>query len=278
MRQCEEYQNDVHCISDLCLTSHYLEFDPNCASEDPFSASKFRENFNGELPPPSKFSRSESTQTEICCRRGAIVSLLQPHKILAVAPDILSIAEFSSSQIRGRSINVLFGPRADVAPLNSAIKNTAHGQSSTIDTVLCTSAGADLHVTVTFSPYHRPTDRCLGGCRLQIDCIHFPDQESSEPVFILDDFGLLCESRPSAISTPDSLMLHSQVRWCPSDTKLPELQIQFAPDPSTPSTKQQLRRRFRREANLAAGLVNEAERRRQQDGWRAHEAMPRPPV
>ncbi len=229
-------------MSEICLAEPYLELDSSCAGDDPFDGSTFRESFNETLPSPSKFSRSEPLQfapMETRCCRGVIVSLVKPHKILAVAADILNMAEFTSGQICGRSINVLFGPRTDVSSVNAAIKNTALGQSSTIDTVLSSSTGADLHVTATLSPYHRPSDGSLGGCLLQIDCIHVPDVESCEPakslkpVFLLEDFCLLS-------------------------------------DPSTslqPSPKSALQRRLRREANLAAGLENEAERRRQKEGW-----------
>jgi hypothetical protein len=67
---------------------------------------------------------------------------------------------------------------------------------------------------------------------LNIDCIHLPDHESSEPVFILDDFGLLGDSASPKHSNPDP------IAW----------------------------RRLRREANLAVGRDNEAERQRQQQG------------
>ncbi len=293
--QCDDMA-DMHCISDICLIEPYSEIDPCCATEDPFSGTNFRENFNDTLPFPSKFSRSESISSipiDANCCRGAIVSLLKPHKILAVAPDILNTTKFSSIQICGRSINVLFGPDTDVVSLNAAIKNTAHGQSSTLDTILCTSAGADLHVTATLSPYHR-TDRSLGGCLLQIDCIHLPDLGCSEPVFILDDFDLLCDPTPPAHSTPDIItsfdsilapnlaigMEHEvdgrwrQKGWLSSNQRVVSVLLQddfgLPPDPSTSSSpsldKHHLHRRLRRQANLAAGLVNEEERRRQQQG------------
>ena len=232
---------DEQFMSDICLAEPYLEFDFSCDGDDPFNGSTLRESLNETLPSPSKFSRSESTPPapmETRCCRGAIVSLVKPHKILAISSDISSMAEFTSDQICGRSINVLCGPRTDVSSLNAAIKNTALGQSSTIDTVLSSSTGADLHVTVTLSPYHRPSDRSLGGCLLQIDCIHISDVEScgpaksSKPVLLLEDFCLF--------SDPSSSL--------------------------QPSPKSALQRRLRREANLAAGLDNEAERRRQQQG------------
>jgi hypothetical protein len=294
--QFEEQGDDLRCISDICLIEPYSETEPCCATDDPFSGTNFRENFNDSLPFPSKFSRSEfmpSIPIDANCCRGAIVSLLKPHKILAVAPDISSITNFSSGQICGRSINVLFGPDTDFVTLNAAIKNTAHGQSSTFDTILFTSTGADLHVTATLSPYHR-TDRSLGGCLIQIDCIHLPDMESSEPVFILDDFGLLCGPAPHTHSTPDNiasfhtfrelnlaigLEREAERRWRqkallsanqPVTSVLLQDDFGLPFDPSTSSSpsldKHHLHRRIRRQANLAAGLVNEAERRRQQQG------------
>ena len=206
-KSCAEKCNEP----DLFLTEPYLEFDSSCDSYDPFKCSLFAESFNDVLPSPTKFSRSELllkfAPTETSCCRGAIVSLVKPHKILAVASDILSMAEFSSEQICGRSINVLFGPRTDVASLNVVIKNTGHDQSSTLNTVLSSSTGADLHVAVTFSPYRRASDGSLSGCLLQIDCIYLPDLEAPVPMFALDDVDFLCDSRPSQAehATPDCI-------------------------------------------------------------------------
>ena len=261
----QEHADDLQSISDLCLAAPYLEFDPGCADEGLFSSSVFRENFNGFLPPPSKYSRSESTpfvQTEASCCRGAIVSLLKPHTILAVGPDILSLAGFNSEQMCGRSINVLFGPRTDVASLNAAIKNAGQNESSTIITILSSSTGADLHVTATLSPYHTLSDRSIGGCLLQIDCVHLPGMESAEPVFIMDGLSLLCDPPTPPPSRRPNL------GWCPSDPSPEHEHVTQASDQSTspqPSPKDQIRiRSMRREAKLAAGLENEAERRRQQ--------------
>jgi hypothetical protein len=255
-------------FSDLCLAEPCFEFDSSCASEDPFDDATFRESFNELLPPPSKFSRSESvsiaSQTSWC--RGALVSLLKPHKILSVAPDILKMTEFNCDQITGRSINVLFGPSTDAESLNAAIKKAAHGQSSTIYTVLSTSKGSDLHVTTTLSPYHRLSDkgldRCPAVCLLQIDCIHIPHMKPSEPVFILDEFGLISDSPLSSHSTTDPIgCRHSHL------AKVHGIQLTSSSSTSPqPSPRNQLRRRLRLQANLAAGRDNEEERRRQQQG------------
>ena len=234
-------------MPDIFLSEPYLEFDTfSVGEDDPFNRTVFLESLNELLPSPSKFCRPESIPMGACCCRGAIVSLVKPHKILAVAPDVLSLVEFTSDQICGRSVNVLFGPKTVEAPLTAAIKNTGHGQPTTIDTVLSSSKGADLNVTVTFSPYRRASDGSLGGCLLQIDFLHIPDfessipKQSSLPVLLLDDVGIFF-------------------------------------DPSTspqPSPKSHFQRRLRREANLATGLENEAERRRQQQGRLLLDAWP----
>jgi hypothetical protein len=239
---CDQFAEkcDVHFISDICLVEPYLEFDSVSTDDDPFNGINFTESFNEILPSPSKFRRSESmTPMERSCHRGIIISILNPYTIIAVAPDILSIAEFTSGQICGRSINVLFGPRTDIASLSTAIKNAGHGQSSTIDNIFYSSTGVGLHVTATCSPYCRPSDRSLSGCLLQIDCIHIPDTASSEP-----------ERPPEPVLLLDVLCL-------------------LQPSPKCP-----LLRRLRREANLAAGRDNEAERRRQQRGRLPPDAAP----
>jgi hypothetical protein len=234
----EEAPNEMKTIFELKIAEAYFEVDVSSPVDDIFDDKSFRGNFNDFLPPPSKFSRSKSMAYSLdgqtCCS-GAIVSILKPHKILTVSTEFLNATVYNSSQICGRNINVLFGPKTDVSSLNSAIKNTGCGQSTTIDTVLSTSAGSDLHVTATFSPYHRPSDRSLGGCLLQIDCINCGDADSYDAVLLLDDFSMLS-------------------------------------DATMPSPKSMQQRRQRREANLAAGLENEAERRRQQQGRISSEA------
>jgi hypothetical protein len=290
--------------SDIFLTEPYLEFDSFGADEDPFKRTAFLESCSDYLPSPTKFSRSESTplaRMEASCCRGAILSLVKPHKILAVAPDILCIAGFTSDQICGRSINVLCGPRTDVALLTAAIKNTGHDHSSTIKTVLNSSTGAEQHVTATFSPYRRASEGSLGGCLMQIDCIYLPDLESSSPVFSLDDFNFLCDSpsTQAAQSTPDRIghpgrevnvgaglddkaeRVQRQQGCCSSDKSLEPVlllhEFGLLSDSSTspqPSPKSPLQRRLRREANLAAGLENEAERRRQEQRRRILDSLP----
>ena len=292
MLECCEENCDV---ADVVLAEPYLQLDSFCSSEDdPFSCKLLLEGLNEFLPSPTKFSRSKlikSTETRSC--RGAIVALKKPHKIIAVASDTLSLTEFTSGQICGRSINVLFGPRTDVARLTAAIKNTGHNQSTTIDTILCSSTGADLHVTVTFSPCRRAFEERLDSCLLQIDCVHIPKSESSMaplPASTPVDFGCLDDSShpraahspqpgdcghprqelPSAGLESENMAKHvwRQRGSSPVDTSpepvllLDDFGILLS-DPR-PSPKSQLLRRLRRAANLAAGLENEAERRRQQ--------------
>ena len=236
---CETFE-EIKSMRDLCLSEPYDEIDSSFSCEVLFDDKSLRGSFNECLPSPSKFTRHKSMayscMDDKCCS-GAIISILKPHKIITVSTEFLNTIEFSSSQICGRSIGVLFGPRTDTSSFTAAIKNTGLCQSATIDTILNTSAGADLRVTASFSPYRRPSDRSLGGCLLQIDCIHHGDESSPEPVLLLDDFTAL-------------------------------------PDSASPSTRTAQQRRLRREANLAAGRDNEAERRRQQRGRLPPDAAP----
>ena len=243
---------DVHCIEqgnkpsapDSCINTEgtsryqmsldrpYLELG-DISTNEIFDHESILQSMNDYLPPPSKFSRNRlcsSSPLEASGFHGAVISLLKPHKILAVSDELLNTVAFEFDQILGRSIQVLVGPKTDMIELSAAIKNTGHMQVAQINTVLYTSCGRELDVTAMLSPYVNVMSGSLGGCVLRIDCIR-DGAGTSSPAFLLEDFG-------------------SYALGCGA------LSPQSAADAAA-------RKQRRRQANAATGLENESEAQRQ---------------
>ena len=177
---------------DVALNSPYLELEPS-SSREIFSEESMQQCMNETFPPPSKFSRARSSSSaplETRCCQGAVLSLLKPHKIIAASDEFLHTVGFTSDQILSRSIQALVGPKTDMIELSAAIKNTGHMQAAQISTVLYTSCGRELEMTVTLSPYVNVLSGSLGGCVLRIDCIR-DGAGTSSPAFLLEDFGAM---------------------------------------------------------------------------------------
>ena len=212
---------------DISISHPYYEIDQSLPGSRPFDDASLKQSFNEALPAPIKFNKVSTPDTcHTSCGHGAIVSLLKPHKILAASNEFLNTVGFTSSQICGRSISSVFGPRTDTVRIMAAIKNTGHLETTEVNTVLYASNGREVDLCASFSPYFKSSEAHLGGCLLQIHFIQSGDAGNSHPVYILEDFGLASEFRPLA------------------------------------SPKHASERLLRREANLATGLEIDAEGRR----------------
>jgi hypothetical protein len=210
---------------EIRLTEPYSEFTDFPSSNGAFDDSDFKQNFNEVLPAPTRFMGIPSAEDERC-GHGVIISLLKPHKILAVSDGFLNMVGFSSSQVCGRSMNTFFGPETDTTDIIAAIKNTGHLKTTELSIVLYTSSGRRMDLSAAFSPLGGRSGDCLRGCLLRINFIQCEGGETCSPIFILDEFS------------------------CASTSKSPK------------SSKSEVLRR-RREANLVIGLDNDAERQKQ---------------
>ena len=99
-----------------------------------------------------------------------VVSLLPPHKLLVVTQELCAFFGYldaRESEICGRPLHTLFGPRTDQATIESGIQHTAHLVASQHTVVLYNRDGQDVEVAATFSPYLSDRDT-LAGCLLEL--------------------------------------------------------------------------------------------------------------
>jgi hypothetical protein len=115
---------------------------------------------------PSSVRRSKAETPK--SKPKAIVSLVSPHKLLMLSKDFCDLFGFSvESEICGRAVKILQGPRTDSGLLVSAIKNAAMGMTTCTNVVLYDREGADIELEIKFSPYMSGDDM-LAGCLLEL--------------------------------------------------------------------------------------------------------------
>ncbi len=128
-----------------------------------------------EVPPaPSSGRRSKTAMPKPKPR--AVVSLVSPHKLLMLSKDFCELFGFSvESEICGRAVKVLHGPRTDTGLLVSAIKNAAVMVSTTCtNVVLYDREGTDIELEIKFSPY-MSGDEALAGCLIELSPLSVTD-------------------------------------------------------------------------------------------------------
>ena len=128
-----------------------------------------------EVPPaPSSGWRSKTAR--IKPKPKAVVSLVSPHKLLMLSKDFCELFGFSidESEICGRAVKILQGPRTDPVMLVAAIKNAAMGSTTCTNMVLYDREGTDMELEVKFSPY-MSGDEALAGCLMELSPVSVTD-------------------------------------------------------------------------------------------------------
>jgi hypothetical protein len=98
----------------------------------------------------------------------AVVSLVSPHKLLMLSQDFCELFGFSAdSEICGRAVKILQGPRTDPIGLIAGIKDSALSSTTRRTLVLYDRGGRDFELEVQFSPY-LGSDEVLSGCLLEL--------------------------------------------------------------------------------------------------------------
>ena len=126
-----------------------------------------------ELPPPKYYRRSTPCQNEVVTKKLApklptlILSLVKPHKILAVSKEACDFLGYGEEEISGRSVSMLQGPKTDTAGLCAAIKNTGVLSSGEFSTVIYARDGSELKIAAALVPYIADGGK-LAGCKLQL--------------------------------------------------------------------------------------------------------------
>jgi hypothetical protein len=120
-----------------------------------------------EMPPPPNSLRSRKVVVPKANPK-AVVSLISPHKLLIVSKDFCDLFGYTvESEICGRAIKLLEGPRTDPSVLVSGIKNSALTSTASCSLVLYGRDGQDVEVEISFSPY-LGDNHTLSGCLLEI--------------------------------------------------------------------------------------------------------------
>jgi hypothetical protein len=98
----------------------------------------------------------------------AVFSLHSPHKLLIVTQDVCDLFGYVVvSEICGRALTTLFGPRTDRSAIASGIQSVAMNTVAHHDIVLYNREGEGLMVTATFSPLLSDAET-LAGCLLEL--------------------------------------------------------------------------------------------------------------
>jgi hypothetical protein len=120
-----------------------------------------------EVPP----APSRGRHSKICAPKPqpkAVVSLVSPHKLLMLSKDFCDLFGFSiESEICGRPVKILHGPRTDPSGFISGIKDSALSSTTIRTLVLYARDGKDIELEVRFSPYLGGDD-VLAGCLLEM--------------------------------------------------------------------------------------------------------------
>ncbi len=101
----------------------------------------------------------------------AVFSLHPPHKLLIVTQDVCDLFRYVvDSEICGRALTTLFGPRTDLSAIASGIQSVAMNTVARHTIVLYNRDGEGLTVAATFSPFLSDAET-LAGCLLELSLL-----------------------------------------------------------------------------------------------------------
>jgi hypothetical protein len=122
-----------------------------------------------ELPPPPSMGRSRKRTRKK--KPNAVISLISPHKLLIVSEDLCALFRYTvESEISGRAVKLLQGPRTDPTLIVAGIKGSALGASMVKNVILYDREGNAMELEASFSPY-QSGDESLAGCLLELNQI-----------------------------------------------------------------------------------------------------------
>jgi hypothetical protein len=97
-----------------------------------------------------------------------VFSLHSPHKLLIVTQELCDLFGYVvNSQICGRPLATLFGPRTDLSAISSGLQIVATNATARHPVVLYNRDGEALAVVATFSPFLSDAET-LAGCLLEL--------------------------------------------------------------------------------------------------------------
>ncbi len=101
-----------------------------------------------------------------------MASLKYPHKLLIVTRDFCDLFGYTAvdSEICGRDLKTLFGPRTDPAAISLGMQSTAMIETASHRVALYRRDGDCVEVDATFSPYLSDS-ATLAGCLLDLRAV-----------------------------------------------------------------------------------------------------------
>ena len=97
-----------------------------------------------------------------------ILSLHHPHKLLIVTQDFCNLFRYTvDSEICGRALKTLYGPRTDLDAIASSIQGAAMNEATCHTLVLYNRDGEGVQVLARFSPFLSDAET-LAGCLLEL--------------------------------------------------------------------------------------------------------------
>ena len=124
------------------------------------------------LPSAPIFGANFRKQPTPNIQAKAVASLNYPHKLLIVTRDFCELFGYTAmdSEICGRDLKTLFGPRTDPAAVSQGMQSAAMIETASHCVALYTRDGDCLEVEATFSPY-MSDEETLAGCLLDLRAV-----------------------------------------------------------------------------------------------------------
>ncbi len=121
-----------------------------------------------ELPSAPCAGHITSTSTKTRSLASVILSLYYPHKLLIVTQDFCNLFQYTvDSEICGRALKTLYGPRTDPEAISSGIHGVAMNEATCRTIVLYNRDGEGLQLKARFSPFLSDAET-LAGCLLEV--------------------------------------------------------------------------------------------------------------
>ena len=119
-----------------------------------------------EVPPSAPLGARKIAAVQACAK--AVVSLLPPYKILIVTRAFCDLFGYLlDSDICGRSLKTLAGPRTDLAAIYNGLQRSAAIERTQQRIALYGRDGQHVDLEATFSPYLSDAET-LSGCLLEL--------------------------------------------------------------------------------------------------------------
>ena len=142
----------------------------------------------------------------------ALISAEQPCIVQMINDAFTSMFGFTNTQMVGRSLRIIQGPRADASQFNRLVEWASTGRASSGKLWLSSSSCFEFHATVSIVPIVDAQSDCISNLMVLFDC---PDA-SSEGEIRIEPSG----SGGGAIEQPDFEALSAQQLWQPDESMI----------------------------------------------------------